>query len=68
MDFKFTRNRTDSARKSAILEGEIKRGLFQPACDGGSRDFSPSSPRKSPQKGWLGLNWPKEYGGKAEVM
>jgi alkylation response protein AidB-like acyl-CoA dehydrogenase len=46
-----------------FLEGEIKRGLFQPACDGWIQGFSPEFTKKVAEKGWLGLNWPKEYGG-----
>jgi alkylation response protein AidB-like acyl-CoA dehydrogenase len=64
MDFKFTEEQ-DRFRQEVrdFLEGEIKRGLFQPACDGWIQGFSPEFTKKVAEKGWLGLNWPKEYGG-----
>jgi 3-oxocholest-4-en-26-oyl-CoA dehydrogenase alpha subunit len=64
MDFRFTEEQ-DSFRREvrAFLEGEIARGLFKPACDAWIQGFSPEFTRKVAQKGWIGLNWPKEYGG-----
>ncbi len=64
MDFKFTEDQ-DKFRQEVrdFLEGEIKQGLFQPACDGWIQGFSPAFTKKVAEKGWIGLNWPKEYGG-----
>jgi alkylation response protein AidB-like acyl-CoA dehydrogenase len=64
MDFKFTEEQ-DGFRQEVrtFLEGEIGRGLFKPACDGWIQGFSPEFTRQVAQKGWIGLSWPKEYGG-----
>jgi 3-oxocholest-4-en-26-oyl-CoA dehydrogenase alpha subunit len=64
MDFRFT-GEQDAFRREvrAFLEGEIARGLFQPACDAWIQGFSPEFTKKVAQKGWIGLIWPKEYGG-----
>jgi alkylation response protein AidB-like acyl-CoA dehydrogenase len=64
MDFKFTEEQ-DAFRQevSAFLEGEIARGLFRPSCDGWIQGFSPEFTRKVAERGWIGLSWPKEYGG-----
>jgi hypothetical protein len=64
MDFKFTEEQ-DAFRQDVrtFLEGEISRGLFRPSCDGWIQGFSPEFTRKVADKGWIGLSWPKEYGG-----
>ncbi len=64
MDFRFTEEQ-DGFRQEVrtFLEGEISRGLFKPSCDGWIQGFSPEFTKKVAQKGWIGLSWPKEYGG-----
>lgn len=46
-----------------FLEAEIAAGTFSPACDnwlrGANREFS----LKLGARGWLGMTWPKKYGG-----
>jgi len=65
MDFEFTEEQK-SFRKQIqdFIKTELEEGSFQPkqnACvDGFSQEFS----RKMSKKGWIGLTWPKEYGGK----
>jgi len=64
MDFRFTEEQIGFRREvKDFLEGEIARGLFKPGCDGWIHGFSPDFTRKLAQKGWLGLSWPKEFGG-----
>ena len=65
MDFKFTEEQ-DAFRKEVreFLENEIKQGTFQPSCDAWIQGFSPEFTRKVAAKGWIGLTWPVEYGGK----
>lgn len=46
-----------------FLEGEIKQGLWQPSCDGWIMAHDPAFTKRVAQKGWIGLTWPKEYGG-----
>ncbi len=44
----------------AFLKEEIEAGTFDPqAGRGGNEEFS----RKVGAKGWIGITWPKEYGG-----
>lgn len=64
MDFKFTEEQ-EKFRKEVkdFLEAEIKAGVFQPSCDAWIQGYSPEFTRKLSKKGWLGLTWPKEYGG-----
>ena len=45
-----------------FLETERAANTFAPACDSWS-DFSESFSRKLGARGWLGMTWPKVYGG-----
>ncbi|MDO8567862.1 MAG: acyl-CoA dehydrogenase family protein [Dehalococcoidales bacterium] len=65
MDFKFTEEQ-EKFRKEVrdFLEGEIKAGTFKPACDAWIAVHSPEFAKKVAAKGWIGLTWPKEFGGK----
>ena len=64
MDFRFNEEQ-ERFRKEVrdFLEEEIKKGSFKPQCDGWIEGHSPEFSRKLAQKGWIGLAWPKEYGG-----
>lgn len=64
MDFKFT-DEQEKFRQEArdFLEGEIKQGTFQPSCDAWIQGYSPEFTKKVSKKGWIGLTWPREYGG-----
>jgi len=64
MDFKFSPEQ-EAFRKevSDFLEEEIRNGTFQPMCDGWIQGYSPEFTRKMAAKGWIGLSWPREYGG-----
>jgi alkylation response protein AidB-like acyl-CoA dehydrogenase len=46
-----------------FLENEIKKGTFQPICDGWIKGFSWDFTKKVAAKGWLGITWPQKYGG-----
>jgi len=46
-----------------FLEGEIKQGLWQPSCDAWIMGHDPEFTKRVAAKGWIGLTWPKEYGG-----
>jgi len=64
MDFRFTEEQNKfRGEVRGFLEGEIAGGLFKPGCDGWIHGFSPEFTRKLARKGWIGLSWPKEFGG-----
>ncbi len=64
MDFKFTEEQEKFRQEvRKFLEEEIRRGSFQPSCDVWIQGYSPEFTKKVAQKGWIGLTWPKEYGG-----
>jgi alkylation response protein AidB-like acyl-CoA dehydrogenase len=46
-----------------FLEGEIKQGLWEPSCDAWIMGHDPEFTKRVAKKGWIGLTWPKEYGG-----
>ena len=45
----------------AFLRREIEAGTFSP--DGGKGSFSREFSRRVGAKGWIGMTWPKKYGG-----
>ncbi len=64
MDFKFTEEQNKFRQEvSDFLEEEIRRGLWEPSCDAWIQGYSPEFTKKVAQRGWIGLTWPKEYGG-----
>ncbi len=64
MDFKFTEEQKGFRQEVRdFLEGELKRGLWQPSCDAWIVDYSPEFTKRVAAKGWIGLTWPKENGG-----
>lgn len=46
-----------------FLESELKAGSFEPKCDSWLGGLSPEFSKKIGERGWLGMTWPKEYGG-----
>jgi alkylation response protein AidB-like acyl-CoA dehydrogenase len=46
-----------------FLEAEIKQGLWEPSCDAWIMGHDPEFTKRVSKKGWIGLTWPKEYGG-----
>ena len=66
MDFEFTsQQETFRQEMRAFLENEIRQGAYQPMCNGWLHGFSWDFTKKLAAKGWLGLTWPREYGGQA---
>jgi len=64
MDFGFTEEQTKFRQEVRnFLEEEIKKGYWEPTCDAWIQGFDPEFSKRVAQKGWIGLTWPKEYGG-----
>jgi len=64
MDFGFTEEQNKFRQEVRnFLEDEIKKGYWEPACDAWIQGFDPGFSKRVAQRGWIGLTWPKEYGG-----
>lgn len=64
MDFEFTKEQSAFRQEvRSFLENEIKSGTFKPMCDGWIQGYSPEFTKKVAAQGWIGLTWPKQYGG-----
>jgi alkylation response protein AidB-like acyl-CoA dehydrogenase len=64
MDFGFTEEQNKFRQEvRSFLEEEIRKGYWEPACDAWIQDFDPEFTKRVAQRGWIGLTWPKEYGG-----
>ncbi|OGO16991.1 MAG: hypothetical protein A2Z02_06545 [Chloroflexi bacterium RBG_16_48_7] len=64
MDFKFTPEQEEFRKQvSTFLDDEIKKGLWKPEIDGWIMGYDPSFTKRLSDKGWIGLTWPKQYGG-----
>jgi len=64
MDFEFTvEQEAFRLEVRNFLEDEIKKDSFRPMCDGWIQGFSRNFTKKMAAKGWLGITWPREYGG-----
>ncbi len=64
MDFGLTEEQNKLRQEvRSFLEDEIKKGYWEPACDAWIQDFDPEFTKRVAQRGWIGLTWPKEYGG-----
>jgi alkylation response protein AidB-like acyl-CoA dehydrogenase len=64
MDFKFTPEQ-DKFREEvrSFLDSEIKQGLWEPEIDAWIMGYDPGFTKRLSAKGWIGLTWPKEFGG-----
>jgi len=64
MDFKFSEEQ-EKFRQDVrdFLEEELRQGLWQPSCDAWIQGYSPEFTKRVAQRGWIGLTWPREYGG-----
>jgi len=47
-----------------FLKGELAQGLWQPQCDAWIQGFDPGFTKRVAERGWIGLTWPREYGGR----
>lgn len=64
MDFKFSEEQEKFRQEvRSFLEEEIRLGSFKPASEGWLHGYDPEFSKKLGKKGWIGLTWPKEYGG-----
>ena len=55
----------DQLRKDvrSFLQEEIRHGSFRPTADCWCAGIDPGFSRKLGQRGWIGVTWPKQYGG-----
>lgn len=51
------------AEVHTFLSEALAAGAFEPRCDGWFNGYSPEFSRKLGERGWLGMTWPKRYGG-----
>jgi alkylation response protein AidB-like acyl-CoA dehydrogenase len=51
------------AEVRAFLHDERRAGSFEPACNAWMDGFDPEFSRKLARRGWVGMTWPKQYGG-----
>ena len=64
MDFAFTEEQEKFRQEVRdFLEDEIRQGLWEPTCDAWIMAYDKEFTKRVAQKGWIGLTWPKEYGG-----
>jgi len=64
MDFSFSESQKKFRQEvRSFLEHEIKEGLWEPRCDAWIQGYNPEFTKRVAQKGWIGLTWPREYGG-----
>lgn len=64
MEFSFTKKQ-DQFRIEVreFLDDEYKKGTFEKKSNYFMEESSPEFSRRLAKKGWMGLTWPKEYGG-----
>ena len=64
MRFTFTKEQEEFRQEVVdFLQAEIKAGTFETRCGDIAGESDRSFSRKMAEKGWLGLTWPREYGG-----
>lgn len=64
MEFKFTEEQEKLRQKvRSFLEGEIKKGLWQPEVDAVRHTINREFSRRAAAAGLVGVTWPKKYGG-----
>ncbi|MBI4334270.1 MAG: acyl-CoA dehydrogenase family protein [Chloroflexi bacterium] len=68
MDFRFTPEQ-ENFRKEVreFLEGERKKGTYETRCDAWIVGHDPEFSKKVAAKGWIGMTWPKAYGGQGRT-
>jgi acyl-CoA dehydrogenase len=47
----------------AFVRDELRTGGFVPGCNAWMEGFEPEFSRKLAARGWIGMTWPKRYGG-----
>lgn len=64
MDFGFTAEQEKFRQEvRAFLEEKIKSGAFEIISNGWLENSSQEFSKEMSQRGWIGMTWPKEYGG-----
>lgn len=64
MDFRLTEEQLNFRKEvSAFLKSELDQGLWKPTIDAWIMTYDPAFTKRVAAKGWIGLTWPKEYGG-----
>lgn len=48
----------------AFIREELRTGGFVPECNAWMEGFAPAFSRKLAKRGWIGMTWPKRYGGR----
>jgi len=68
MNFRFTKEQ-DAFRQQVrdFLQSEIDAGTFVPRCAGLGKEVNLKFSRKFAKRGWIGITWPKEYGGQGRT-
>ncbi len=51
------------AEVRAFLAEEVPGGVFGPKFGAGTSRFDPAFSRRMGERGWIGMTWPKKYGG-----
>ncbi|WP_418319785.1 acyl-CoA dehydrogenase family protein [Piscinibacter sakaiensis] len=46
-----------------FLDVELKAGSFEPCCNAWMDGHEPEFSRKLARRGWIGMTWPRKYGG-----
>ncbi len=64
MDFRITKAQEEFRKEvNEFLKKELKEGLWKPTIDAWIMTYDPAFTKRVAAKGWIGLTWPKEYGG-----
>lgn len=64
MEFGFSKEQEELRLEvRSFLEDEVERGTFKVASDGWIEGFSKEFSKGLSAKGWIGVTWPREYGG-----
>jgi alkylation response protein AidB-like acyl-CoA dehydrogenase len=67
MDFEFTEEQNELRRQvREFVEAEVAAGTFEVTSKAIVAEVSKSFSRKMARRGWIGINWPKEYGGQGK--
>ena len=51
------------AEVRAFIHAEAAAGSFDPCADDAQSGYDPAFSRKMGERGWIGMTWPKRYGG-----
>ncbi|MDY6853795.1 MAG: acyl-CoA dehydrogenase family protein [Thermodesulfobacteriota bacterium] len=64
MDFGLTKEQTEFRQEVRdFLDQKLKSGAFQITSNGWIESFSQEFSKEISKKGWIGMTWPKEFGG-----